>query len=72
MPKNVIAILPGNKLDHIAVDDALDSVCFSGEKGSTLTLPIETYLFNNKEYFIARYSDLVEPDEIEKAIKTYY
>lgn len=43
MPKNVIAILPGDKFDHVVVQDNSEIVTFRGDKGGVLTMPIEEY-----------------------------
>lgn len=43
MPRNVVAILPSDKLDHVTVKEDLKSLSFTGDKGAVLSLPVEEY-----------------------------
>ncbi|ALB62586.1 FIG00554821: hypothetical protein [Cronobacter condimenti 1330] len=72
MPKNVVAILPGGQVEHIAVADELATMRISGEKGATLELPIESYKLGGETYLVARFSGLVSDQETESAIRQFY
>lgn len=69
MPKNVIAILPGDQLDHVAVQDDLEIATFRGDKGGLLTLPIEEYELDGVKYNVARCDGMVSDERVEKAIR---
>ncbi|ELQ6215013.1 hypothetical protein ACP6PU_000257 [Cronobacter dublinensis] len=72
MPKNVVAILPGGQVEHVAVADELEVMRISGEKGATLELPIESYKIDGETYLVARFSSLVSAQETESAIRQFY
>ena len=71
MPKNVIAILPGDQFDHIVVQDELEIATFRGDKGSVLNLPIEEYELEGVIYNIARCDGMVSDEKVEKAIRHF-
>lgn len=71
MPKNVIAILPGDQLDHIVVQDDLEIATFRGDKGGVLTLPIEEYELDGVTYNVARCDGMVSDERVEKAIRHF-
>lgn len=71
MPKNIIAILPGDQLDHVAVKDDVKSVTFRGDKGAVLSLPIEEYELDGVSYYIARCDGMVSDEKVEKAIRHF-
>lgn len=71
MPKNVIAILPGDQLDHVAVQDDLEIATFRGDKGGVLTLPIEQYELDGVTYNVARCDGMVSDEKVEKAIRHF-
>ncbi|EKM5064045.1 hypothetical protein R2217_000655 [Cronobacter turicensis] len=72
MPKNVVTIMPGGQVEHVAVDDDLAVMRMSGEKGATLELPIESYKLDGETYLVARFSGLVSDQETENAIRQFY
>ncbi|MGL5389140.1 MAG: hypothetical protein ACRDCA_25370 [Serratia sp. (in: enterobacteria)] len=72
MSKNVVVILPNDKLDHVAVADDLTSVTFTDEKHARLSLPIEEYVLDGKTYHFARWDADVPEHKVEKAIRNYY
>ncbi|WP_076727420.1 hypothetical protein [Cronobacter sakazakii] len=72
MPKNVVTILPGGQVEHVAVDDELQVMRISGEKGATLELPIESHKLDGETYLVARFSGLVSDQETENAIRQFY
>ncbi|EMN1293785.1 TPA: hypothetical protein ACNU9R_005067 [Citrobacter freundii] len=72
MTKQVLAILPGDVTECISVADDLKTVEFIGDKGAHLSLPIEQYRFENNDYHVARYSDMVDDVQIKAAIKKHF
>ncbi len=71
MPRNVVAILPGDKLDHVTVKEDLKSLSFTGDKGAILSLPVEEYELDGEKYYFVRYSANVTEHEVEKAIRHF-
>ncbi|CAM6447780.1 TPA: hypothetical protein RH039_003181 [Escherichia coli] len=71
MPKNVIAILPGDAFDHVVVQDDLEIVTFRGDKGGVLTMPIEEYELDGISYNVARCDGMVTDEKVEKAIRHF-
>ncbi|EIX7370733.1 hypothetical protein MOW87_000026 [Citrobacter freundii] len=71
MPKNVIAILPGDKFDHVVVQDNSEIVTFRGDKGGVLTMPIEEYELDGETYNVARCDGMVSDETVEKAIRHF-
>ncbi|AFJ99781.1 hypothetical protein ES15_2208 [Cronobacter sakazakii ES15] len=54
------------------MDDELQVMRISGEKGATLELPIESYKLDGETYLVARFSGLVSDQETENAIRQFY
>ncbi|EFJ8790895.1 hypothetical protein AXA14_002053 [Escherichia coli] len=71
MPKNIIAILPGDKFDHVVVQDNSEIVTFRGDKGGVLTMPIEEYELDGETYNVARCDGMVSDETVEKAIRHF-
>ncbi|HGD7322939.1 TPA: DUF2560 family protein [Escherichia coli] len=71
MPKNVIAILPGDAFDHVVVQDDLEIVTFRGDKGGVLTMPIEEYELDGISYNVARCDGMVTDEKVDKAIRHF-
>ncbi|HFN3851187.1 hypothetical protein HEN07_018615 [Escherichia coli] len=72
MTMKVLAILPGDVTKCISVADDHKNVEFVGDKGAHLSLPIELFRFENNDYHVARYSDMVDDAQIEEAIKKHF
>lgn len=71
MPKNVIAILPGDVFDHVVVQDDSEIVTFRGDKGGMLTMPIQEYELDGTTYNVARRDGMVSDETVEKAIRHF-
>lgn len=72
MTKKVVAILPHGKTDFLDVTADLRSVEFLSDKGGRLSLPIETFVMEGKEFLIARYDSAINDEITITAIKKYY
>ncbi|PJI15704.1 hypothetical protein CVE39_15870 [Enterobacter cloacae complex sp.] len=66
-----MAILPGDQLDHVVVQDDLEIATFRGDKGGVLTLPIEEYELDGVTYNVARCDGMVSDERVEKAIRHF-
>ena len=65
MMKRVVAFLPGDVVQDIHVDHDLKFVELFGANGAKLSLPIEKFLIDGREFLIARSSDLISEEQIK-------
>lgn len=69
MTKKVTAILPGDIVQVITVEDNDDKAIFRGENGSVLTLPVVPYDVNGQKHHVSLWSDEISDERIEEAIR---
>ncbi|WP_419963990.1 hypothetical protein [Pantoea vagans] len=69
MTKKVTAILPGDIVQVITVEDNDDKAIFRGENGSVLTLPVVPYVVNGQKHHVSLWSDEISDERIEEAIR---
>ena len=70
MTKTVTAILPGDIVQVINVEDNDDQANFRGDNGAVLSLPIVSYDVDGKQHHISIYSDDIPDERIKEAIRT--
>lgn len=70
MTKKVTAILPGDIVQVINVEDNDDKAIFYGENGSILTLPVVPYDVNGQQHHVSLWSEEISDERIKEAIRS--
>jgi len=70
MTKKVTAILPGDIVQVINVEENHDKAIFHGDNGSVLTLPIVPYDLDGQQHHISIWSDKIPDERIKEAIRS--
>ena len=70
MTKKVTAILPGDIVQVINVEDKEDKAIFQGENGSVLSLPVVPYDFDGQQHHVSLWSDDIPDERIKEAIRS--